>query len=383
MDKGDENCIEKYNYQNLNRSEKDIAYIIYTSGSTGRPKGVMIRQDSLVAFVEVISKIIKCSEKTRLLNIMPFHFDGSLVDIYCTLLAGGTMILMDKFVLPNELVKVLDKYEITHTCMVATVVKLFVSRFSNIRNYRLPKLEAIWFGGEPCPVKIIRELKYILPSLKFTHMYGPTETTCLTHTYTFEDIPDDVRGYFPIGKPLPTVEAYALNEMNEIIKLGETGELYIGGIQVMEGYCNDEKRTKEVLVENVFNRTEKVYKTGDYVTVDNEGNYIFIGRKDDMIKSSGHLIYLSEVEKILLSHEKVKDAIVLPYEDELSITKMKAFIVLRKNESLSKEELKNYMLKKLPKYMVPYDLNFISDNNVPKNSSGKIDRKELMKLISF
>ncbi len=375
----DEECgkkaVEKY--------AEDIAYIIYTSGSTGNPKGVMIRQDSLRAFIVAISKHIGYSGSTKLLNVMPFSFDGSLVDIYCTLMAGGTMVLMDKFILPSELVKAMDEYEITHICLVSSVVKLLVSRFSGIRRYRLPALKTIWFGGEACPVEVIRTLKELFPNLSFIHTYGPTEATCVTHIYTFDNIPEHPADFFPIGKPLSTVKAYVLDDENRPVKPGEIGELHIGGIQVMEGYCRDEIKTGEVLVEDLLNPGEKLYKTGDYVTVDNEGNYIFGGRKDDMVKSSGYLVHLSEIEKTILAVSGIKDAIILHSEDELSITRLHAAVVLEDNISLSVEEIKAYMQTKLPQYMVPNNIEFLEDGTIPKNPSGKTDKKELAKMMGL
>ncbi|MCL6591625.1 MAG: amino acid adenylation domain-containing protein [Firmicutes bacterium] len=367
----------------IQRTGKDIAYIIYTSGSTGKPKGVMIRHDSFTSFIQTITEAIGYySEHTRYLSLFPFHFDGSLIDIFPTFLAGGTLILMEKFVLPNQLLSALEKYEITFTCMASTILKLLTSRFTNIRNYNLTKLEAIWYGTESCPVKVIHELKKYLPSIEFIQGYGPTEATCTTHIYFFKDIPENISGFFPIGKPLATVKAYALNESNEIIKPGEIGELYIGGIQIMEGYCNDEARTKEVFANDRFSKNEKVYKTGDYVTIDNEGNYIFIGRKDDMIKSCGKLIHLSEIENVLLAHDFIKDAIVLPFEDKLLITKMRAYIVFHEKKYMGKEELKDFILTKLPEYMVPHEFAFLNEDEIPRNSSGKIDRVKLLARIN-
>lgn len=391
-------CIQKYNletiiidnYTDLNgscnesdyenrKTKGDLAYIIYTSGSTGNPKGVMIRQDSFRSFVGSIVKVIPYyTKEVRYLSLFPFHFDASLCDIYPTLMVGGTLVLMDKFIMPNQLLDALVKYEITIVCMASTIVKLLVSRYSNIRNYKLPNLKAIWYGTESCPAKTVRELKEFLPEVKFIHSYGPTETTCTSHVYFCEDGFQDEDGVFPIGKPLPTIESYVFNGEGKPINPGEIGELYIGGIQVMAGYCNDKAKTNNVLVPHIYARDQILYKTGDYVTVDKDGNYIFINRKDDMVKSCGKLIYISEIEKVLLSHSKIEDIIIIPYEDELLITKLRAFVIVKEHKSLTKNEITNYVLTKLPAYMVPHDFVFTTIEEIPCNSSGKIDKKALL-----
>lgn len=373
--RGGENC--HLEVDSSLRDEKDIAYIIYTSGSTGKPKGVMIRHNSVTAFCHAVLELVPYDEHTRYLNVSPLYFDASIVDLYCTFMVKGTVVLMKKFVWPNEIVTALEKYQITDTLLVSSVLKLLVSRFSNLGKARLPCLKTIWYGAEPCPVGVIRELKGLLPQLKFIHGYGPTEATHSTTLYIFREVPEEASGFLPIGKPLPTIKAYALNEQNQLIKPGEIGELFIGGIQVMEGYCNDPERTREVLVASIFDPEEMVYKSGDYVTVDEHGNFCYCGRRDDMIKTGGHLVHLSEIEKVLLRHSLIKDAIVLPVQDDLFNTKIRAFIV-RKDEELDEEALKAYLLQKLPKYMLPNSFKFLTDGNIPRKESGKIDREALL-----
>ncbi|MCR4441041.1 MAG: amino acid adenylation domain-containing protein [Peptococcaceae bacterium] len=365
----------------LKRSEEDNAYVIYTSGSTGRPKGVMIRHKSVTAFTETVVNLVGYSQDTRFLNVSPLYFDASIVDLFCTLKAGGTVFLMKKFVWPNELVNALHKHRITDTLMVSSMLKLLVSRFSNIRDYKLDGLRTVWYGAEPCPTEVIRELKRLLPQVRFIHGYGPTETTHSATLYIFDQVPPGAGGFLPIGKPLPTVKAWALNERSQPVQPGETGELYIGGIQVMKGYCGDPEKTGEALVEIAVQRGEKVYKTGDYVTVDEDGNYVFIGRRDDAVKVGGHLVYLSEVERALLAHENIRDAIVLADEDGLFNARLKAFVVCQEDRELPAEELVSYLRRKLPGYMIPQRFFFLSGAEIPRNKSGKIDRRALAALF--
>lgn len=184
----------------------------------------------------------------------------------------------------------------------------------------------------------------------------------------------------PIGKPLPNVEVFALNDVGNEIMPGEVGELYIGGVQLFAGYCNDIQKTESVIVNKILEKKGRFYKTGDYVTIDSEGNYIFKGRKDDMIKIAGQLIYLKEIEKVLLSYNKIIDSFVYHIDDELFNSKIIAFIVSQSTDAILESELINYLTNKLPKYMIPAKFHFLNAEEIPKSSTGKIDRQSLIDL---
>lgn len=370
-----------FNYLNsLERSEKDIAYILFTSGSTGKPKGVMIRHESVEAFTRVAIEFMGYSEQMRMLSISPLYFDVSVPDIFCTLRAGGTLFLMKKFLVPNDILEALQKYEITDVIMVASILKLLSSRYSKLQDHAYTTLKTIWYGGESCPVYILELIQRAFINCEIVHGYGQTETTFCALVYKLDASMANHSGALPVGKPLPTIQAYAFNDHYELIKPHEIGEIYIGGIQVMKGYCNNEIKTNEVIVRNIFHSDERMYKTGDYVTLDNAGNYIFLGRRDDMIKSRGKIVYLSEVERVILSCPGVKDVIVLPHVDDLELTTIKAFIIPTTDKHPAIKELIKHIEMKLPKYMVPQYIKVVYEEELPKSSTGKIDRKKLMSL---
>lgn len=365
----------------ISRNLDDVAYIIYTSGSTGNPKGVMISHRSFSAFVDSISEMIPYyEEKIRYLSLFPFYFDASLCDIYPTLKMGGTLILMEKFMFPNQLLDALEKHMITIACMPSTLLKLLVSRFSSIEKYSLPNLQAIWYGTESCPISVVKRLKELLPNVQFVHSYGPTEATCTSHVYF--DYGDEDKyeeaGVLPIGKPLPTIESYIYDEKLKPVKPGSIGELYIGGTQVMVGYCGEEAKTQQVLIER---NGKKIYKTGDYVKEDEEGNCIFMGRKDDMIKYSGKLIYLSEIEDKLLKVDGISDATIITHENSLGVLNMYAFLIEGDTAKINIEGIRCELSKKLPQYMIPHKFVCYNENTFPQMPSGKTDKKFLESLI--
>ncbi|MEW6618546.1 MAG: AMP-binding protein [bacterium] len=179
---------DKKDYFDNKNYNAEIAYIIYTSGSTGHPKGVMIKNESVVAFILSIIELVSYNSETRYLNVSPLHFDASVVDIFCTLYAGGTLILMDNFVLPNSLLATMQDQRITDTLLVSSILKLLTSRYSKLESFDLTHLKTIWYGAESCPVKVIKEIKKKLPNIRFIHGYGPTEATHTTTLYIFDEI---------------------------------------------------------------------------------------------------------------------------------------------------------------------------------------------------
>lgn len=361
--------------EKIERSERDICYIIYTSGSTGKPKGVKIRHESAVCFVEATNELVGYGKETRYLNVSPFYFDACIVDIFCTFAAGGTLVLMDGFVLPNDLVSTLLKYQITDTLLVSSVLKLLVSRFSNLSTKKLPCLRTIWYGAESCPVEIIRQIKDILPHIWFVHGYGPTEATHTTTAFLFQEIDDKYKTFMPIGKPLKHVTAYAVNSKGSLIKENEVGELYVGGKQLMEGYVNEE--LNRVAMVKINGIDETVYKTGDFVTLDQDGNYIYVGRKDDMIKLGGKLISLLEIEKTLLKHKCIKDAVAVSKEDILFNKTLWVFIKVKEEMEMNEKELIAYMEHYLPDFMIPKKIIEIK-SEFPRKGNGKIDKEQLL-----
>jgi amino acid adenylation domain-containing protein len=371
----------EYPGDRLERSPTDLAYLIFTSGSTGLPKGVMIRHDSIVALVLSVVEHVGYSQSTRYLSVCPFHFDASLTDLYCTLSVGGTLVLGGKLVLPSDLPRSLERHRITDTLLPSTMMKLLSSRFSNLDRFDLGNLRSLWYGGESCPTEVIRRIKELLPQIWFVHGYGPTEATHTSTWFIFDSVPSDAGKYLPIGKPLPNVKVFALTADNRPIVEGEAGELYIQGIQIMDGYWGNPEKTEEVLVPNPLGEEGRAYRTGDFVTIDSHGNYHFIERRDDLIKTNGHLVHLSEVAKCLLQYEEVADAHVTSVPDEILGKKIIAFIFHEAASVGNPHGIKDFLMKKLPRYMLPHEYHFVSCEEIPKNSNGKLDRGKLLEKI--
>jgi acyl-coenzyme A synthetase/AMP-(fatty) acid ligase len=219
-----------------------------------------------------------------------------------------------------------------------------------------------------------------IPHADYYNLYGPTETNVITW-YKVPRIASRQVRPTPIGKACANTEVFALTEDGQIVtQPGQTGELFARGSCVAQGYWGDVEKTKRSFIPNPLQPSfgETVYKTGDIVTLDQGGNYLFLGRRDHMIKSRGYRIELGEIEAVLYDHPEVKEAAVVAVPDDLVGNRIKAFVVLS-DHHVSSTELQGFCLKRIPRYMVPEMIEL--RNELPKTSSGKIDRPALMTQV--
>jgi amino acid adenylation domain-containing protein len=364
-------------------SGEDLAYMIFTSGSTGRPKGVMIPRRAMDAFLlEVVDAIPFYSPTTRALNLSPLYFDASMVEVFPTLMNRGRLILMDGMLLPNQLLQRIQTQKITFACVTSTVLKLIVSRFAKMDAYDLGSLELIWYGTESCPTQTVKEVQGVLPHVQLVQGYGPTEVTCTSHVYFVqpEDLEGEHRKVLPIGKPLKTIQCQASDKSGRPIQPGETGELYLGGDQVMLGYVGEPEKTQEALCSGAMAGGSDhglSYRTRDFVTVDEAGNYTVLGRKDDMVKLAGKLVHLSEIEAVALAEEHVQDAVA--FVDDRDQLLPRIILVLSVDEGANFEvaNVQLRLVESLPSYMHPGEIVLVSPDQIPVLSTGKTDRREL------
>lgn len=357
--------------------EADLAYILYTSGSTGRPKGVMITHRNALTFVEWCAEEFRVRSDDRLSNHAPLHFDLSVFDVYNALKAGATVYLVteDLAPFPTSLAEFIEKHAITIWYSVPSALTLLLLHGS-LTAKQLRSLRIILFAGEAFPIKYVRQLAQFSQTSDLYNLYGPTETNVCTY-YKVERERLATLDKLPIGIACPNIECFAVTPKGHLAKPGEVGELYVRGPSVTYGYWADPEETKKVVVPNDFqeNFDEKVYRTGDLVTLGEDKNYYFQGRRDGMIKSRGYRIELDEIESALLSHPGVREACVLPIPDEIVGNRIRAIVALQVAGSHGILELQQYCAVRLPRYMVP-ELIDVCDE-LPKTSTGKIDRVKL------
>jgi amino acid adenylation domain-containing protein len=361
----------------VNMIETDLAYILYTSGSTGRPKGVMLSHQNALTFVEWCAEEFQVRSEDRLSNHAPLHFDLSVFDVYNTLEAGATVYLIteDLAVFPTSLAAFIETQQITIWYSVPSALMLLLLH-GRLTADKLKSLRIILFAGEVFPMKYLRQLAEVSQTSELYNLYGPTETNVCTY-YKVERERLASLEKLPIGIACANTDTFSVTPEGQLAGKGEAGELYVRGPGVTNGYWADPEKTHKMVVPNHFqeNFEEKMYRTGDIVTVGDDGNYYFQGRRDSMIKSRGYRIELGEIESALLSHPGVREAAVLAVPDEVIGNRIRAVVALHISGSMGVLDLQQYCAARVPKYMIPELIDLCEE--LPKTSTGKIDRVKL------
>jgi amino acid adenylation domain-containing protein len=366
----------------VNVTDSDLAYILFTSGSTGAPKGVMISHLNSITFVNAAHDFFQIRAEDRFSHICPLHFDMSVVDLFVPLKAGATVVVIPETtaIFPVKLAEIIAKNRISVWNSVPSALSL-LANLSNLDSYDLSSLRLALFAGEIFPLKYLRRLRQSVPGARFCNMYGQTEANSSTY-YWVDRLPTDASAILPIGRPFPNFEVFALDEGGrQVARPGQEGELYVKASSVALGYWDESKKTEESFVKNPLrpDLNERIYKTGDLVRLDSDGNYVFLGRKDHMIKSRGYRIEIGEIESVLCNHPEVKTAVVIPIPDDFIGNRISAVVVPLTPSRITKSDVLKHCSTRLPKYMIPEIIEF--RDSLPATSSGKVDRKELGALM--
>ncbi|SFW81921.1 non-ribosomal peptide synthetase [Chitinophaga sancti] len=348
------------------------AYIMYTSGSTGEPKGVAIEHYNVIRTV-VQTNYIDISEADSILQVSNYVFDGSVFDIFGSLLNGATLVLMKQ-----ESISDTEQLETLIRDNHITVMFITTALF-NVYMQHCPEcfqtVRKLLFGGEQVSPVHVKMALANLGTDKVIHVYGPTENTVFSTAYTVSEVTDT--NCIPIGVPLSGTQAYVFNHSNTINPVGVPGELYLSGDGIGSGYWNRPALNKERFPENPFNPGTLLYKTGDLVKWQEDGNIVFLGRADQQVKIRGFRIEPGEIEALLGMHPDIEQCAVAVKEN--IHTKEKTLCAwFSGRDELESATLKSYLGKRLPHYMIP-DL-FIRLQRLPLNTNGKINRKALTEI---
>lgn len=367
-------AIKNFHFSN-STIDTDPIYCIFTSGSTGIPKGVVVPHRGVIDYIDWATETYDITEKDTIGNQAPFHFDNSTLDIYLMLKTGATLVIIPEFnfAFPAKLIEFLNHKKINHIFWVPSVMNniLKIDLFSDIKPKYLKK---ILFAGEVMPVKTLNYWQKHLPNALFSNLYGPTEIT-VDCTYFIVDRKFEDSDSLPIGIPCINTNILILNDINELVKEDEIGELCVRGSSLALGYWNNPEKTKSAFVQNPLhnNYPEKIYRTGDLVKYNYKGEILFIGRKDSQIKHMGYRIELGEIENTIIHIDGVDSACLLYDQNKQEII----LFYEAQNESVDELFIRRNAVILLPKYMMPSKI--IKLDSLPMNSNKKIDRIFLKK----
>jgi amino acid adenylation domain-containing protein len=351
----------------------ELAYILYTSGSTGRPKGVMLTHLNAVSFVEWCAETFHPTASDRFSSHAPLHFDLSILDLYLCFRAGATLVLVPEEVGkdPVRLAPFIAARRISNWYSAPSVLGL-LAQFGNLPQHDLSSLRQILFAGEVFPIKHLRALKLLLPKPEYFNLYGPTETNVCTWYRVPDEIPEDRVQPLPIGPACPHLQTMVIDEHGRSVAAGGEGELVVHGPAVTQGYWNLPERNAVAFHVGADGR--KWYRTGDIVIEGPEG-YVFLGRRDRMVKKRGYRIELGEIESCLYQHPGVKEAGVIATSNEDGDVQILAFLSTDDGRRLSVIALKSFVAQRLPLYMVPD--RFLQQPALPRTSTDKVDYQRL------
>ena len=342
-----------------------VAYMIYTSGSTGVPKGIVITQANICHYLRSANCDLDMRSTDIVFQGASVAFDLSMEEIWIPYLVGATLFVATPDVMAevDRLPDLLIEAGITVMDTVPTLLGIMLKD--------VPSLRTIILGGEACPPALVN--RWARPGRRIFNTYGPTEATVVATLC-------EVKAGIPvtIGRPIANYSVYVADvDSLALLPVGQQGELLIGGPGVARGYLKREALTAEKFIANPYEPvgTDPIlYRSGDAVAIDAEGNVAFFGRIDDQVKIRGFRVELGEIETSLTDQSGIQQAAVILRRDS-DVENLVAFIVPSSEGGVDSSSLKAALRALLPPYMVPNRFEIVP--SLPRLSSGKVDRKAL------
>jgi amino acid adenylation domain-containing protein/FkbH-like protein len=346
---------------------EDLMYVIFTSGSTGRPKGVQVPHRAVVNLLTFMANELHMGPADVFPALASFAFDMCIPELYLALISGGRVVIGRKDLSANgeDLAAVLRNTGATIVHATPTTWSLLLEAgFSGKGLKRV-------IGAEPMPRELCRRL--LAADASLYNFYGPTETTVWSTFHHFRSPDEPV----VVGKPLANTQVYILDQNQQPVPIGVSGEIYIGGEGVAHGYLNRPELTAEKFVRDSFSRwpDAKMYRTGDLGRFIADGRIEFQARADHQVKIRGYRVELGEIEAVIGRHPAVGQDVVAVREDVAGDKRLVAYIVAKEGQSIDAANLRNWVRDQLPDYMVP--VAWVGMDKLPLSPNGKVDRKRL------
>lgn len=362
----------------------NLIYIIYTSGSTGQPKGVQITHGAVANFLNSMCLSPGLSEKDVLLAVTTLSFDIAALEIYLPLIVGARLVMVSREVATDgtQLLAKLTSSGITIMQATPATWRMLLAV-----GWQGSSQLKILCGGEVLDSSLANQL--LERGSEVWNLYGPTETTIWSAVQKVESKTD---GIVSIGRPIANTQFYILDQHQQLVPIGVSGELYIGGAGLARGYINRPELTVDKFILNPFEKAggrgaevptalktqhsqdKRLYKTGDLARYLPDGNIEFLGRIDFQVKVRGFRIELGEIEALLAQHPAVRETVMIASSDSSGNKRLVAYVVPQ-TEVVEQHDLRCFMQEKLPEHMIPSA--FVVLEALPLTPNGKVDRRAL------
>ncbi|MEU3474820.1 amino acid adenylation domain-containing protein, partial [Rhodococcus sp. NPDC006774] len=351
-------------------SASDTAYVIFTSGTTGRPKGVMVSHRAIVNRLQWMRDDYALTPNDRVLQKTPAVFDVSVWEFFLPFVTGASLIIAKDqgHKDPGYLVDVIERHSITVAHFVPAMLQAFLD--ANPEVARLSSMRRVFFSGEALPAKAAEAAATLFAAAELHNLYGPTEAAVDVTAQPVNSTVSIDNAAVPIGRPVANTVVQVLDSWLRPIPEGVVGELYLGGVQLADGYIGRPDLTASRFVASPAGA--RLYRTGDLVRWNASGVLEYLGRTDDQVKIRGFRIELDEIRVVLERHASVSAAVVLAVDHPAGGHFLAAY---HTGDSVDADELRQFVAEAVPDYMVPTV--FVPLDSLPTTPNGKLDRRAL------
>ena len=339
-----------------------LALVLYTSGTTGHPKGVMLSHDNLAANVDAIVAYLGLSSADSIVSSLPFYYSYGASVLNTHLAVGARLVIEPNLVFPTVLVETMARERVSGFAGVPSTFALLLNRVK-LDKHDLTSLRYVTQAGGGMAPTLTKRVREALPSARLFVMYGQTEATARLTWLPPERLEEKLGS---VGLPVAGVDLEVRREGGELAPVGEIGEVWVRGANVMLGFLKDPASTREVIRDGWLG-------TGDMGHRDAEGFLFLAGRRTDMIKTGAHRVHPADIEEVIAELDGVVEVAVIGIEDDVLGQAVKAFIVA--TSEMAPERIKAHCRERLAVYKIPKQVEFVSF--LPKSASGKIQRSKL------